>query len=388
MATAPQRAPDDDHTGDDTKGEPACHAPPQHVPPRRRLAALARYAALGLACAVTSLIPAALHLPSPTLFAGLLVGIAHGLTARQPTLIPDRLATGAQGVVGVVQGAYVTLPAILSIGTHAPVVILACLVTLAVTVVTGRLLARTAHLDLPTAAFGMIAGGAQGIISISDELGADSRMVAVMQYLRVVLIVLTTPLVAALAFHAHAGSGAVVAARATGWPAGTLFVTVSIAAGLLLARVTRLPSGALLGPMIVAATLVLAGVPFATAVPPAIEYVAYAVIGLEVGVRFTPQAIRQAGRVFLACLGFTVGLLAVCAGLGLLLARLSGASPLADYLATTPGGLYSVLAVAANTGSDTTFVLSVQVIRLFMMLLAAPPLARWLTAADRRRDRG
>jgi uncharacterized protein len=343
---------------------------------------IGQYVVLGLACALTSLIPAALHLPSPTLFAGLLVGIARGLTARRQVLVPERAATAAQGVVGAVQGAYVTLPAIVTIGRHAPVVVLACLLTLAATVVAGRLLALTAHLDLPTAAFGMIAGGAQGIIAISDKLGADSRMVAMMQYMRLLLIVLTTPLVATLAFHAH-GGGSVAAAPAVDWPTGTVFVVVSIAAGLLFARLTRLPSGALLGPMLISAVLVITGVPFAVGVPAGIEYVAYAVIGLEVGVRFTPQAISQAGRLFPLSLGFTVGLLAICAALGLGLARLSGVSALAGYLATTPGGLYSVLAIASNTGSSATFVLSVQVIRLFMMLLAAPPLARWLTTSNK-----
>ncbi len=51
---------------------------------------------------------------------------------------------------------------------------------------------------------------------------------------------------------------------------------------------------------------------------------------------------------------------------------------LTAYLATTPGGLFAVLATAADSGSDVTYVLAVQVIRVFAMLLVAPLLARWL----------
>jgi uncharacterized membrane protein AbrB (regulator of aidB expression) len=47
-------------------------------------------------------------------------------------------------------------------------------------------------------------------------------------------------------------------------------------------------------------------------------------------------------------------------------------------LATTPGGLYAVLATAVGSGGNTTFVLAVQVLRLFVMRLAAPVLARAL----------
>ena len=52
--------------------------------------------------------------------------------------------------------------------------------------------------------------------------------------------------------------------------------------------------------------------------------------------------------------------------------------PLDGYLATTPGGMNAVLATATATGADTTFVLAVQVLRLFAMLLSAPLIARLL----------
>jgi uncharacterized membrane protein AbrB (regulator of aidB expression) len=42
---------------------------------------------------------------------------------------------------------------------------------------------------------------------------------------------------------------------------------------------------------------------------------------------------------------------AACAALGALLARLTGATPLEGYLATTPGGIYAVLATAISSGS-------------------------------------
>ncbi len=65
-----------------------------------------------------------------------------------------------------------------------------------------------------------------------------------------------------------------------------------------------------------------------------------------------------------------------CAGLGVILARATGQSMLDGYLATTPGGLYAVLATAVGSGADVTFVLMVQIARLFVMLLCAPLLAR------------
>ena len=57
----------------------------------------------------------------------------------------------------------------------------------------------------------------------------------------------------------------------------------------------------------------------------------------------------------------------------------TGLPALDTYLATTPGGLYAVLAAAVGSGADATFVLSVQVLRLLVMLLAAPVLAKTLS---------
>ena len=60
------------------------------------------------------------------------------------------------------------------------------------------------------------------------------------------------------------------------------------------------------------------------------------------------------------------------------LASATGQSALDGYLATTPGGLYAVLATAIGNGSDIPFVLTVQIVRLFVMLFSAPLVARLL----------
>jgi hypothetical protein len=64
------------------------------------------------------------------------------------------------------------------------------------------------------------------------------------------------------------------------------------------------------------------------------------------------------------------------AGLGVVLAKVAGLSMLDGYLATSPGGVYAVLGTAVASGSNVTFVMAAQVIRILMMLFAAPFVAR------------
>jgi hypothetical protein len=50
------------------------------------------------------------------------------------------------------------------------------------------------------------------------------------------------------------------------------------------------------------------------------------------------------------------------------------------YLATTPGGLYAVVAVALGAGANAGFILAAQGVRLLVMVLLAPVVVRWMLA--------
>jgi membrane AbrB-like protein len=135
---------------------------------------------------------------------------------------------------------------------------------------------------------------------------------------------------------------------------------------------------ALLGPLIAAAAVDLTGIGRGAEVPDLVQSAAFLVIGLQVGVSFTRSSLRTIGRALPLALAVILALVVASAGLGAALSAATGASALDGYLATTPGGLYAVLATASDIGADVTFVLSVQVLRLFVMLLSAPLVARWL----------
>ena len=73
-----------------------------------------------------------------------------------------------------------------------------------------------------------------------------------------------------------------------------------------------------------------------------------------------------------------LGLIVACFGLAVLLDLTTRRLARDAYLATTPGGLYAVLAVAFGAGANTTFILAVQGLRLLVMVLLAPVVVRWM----------
>ncbi len=336
-----------------------------------------RWLAVGAGVVLLTVVLDRAGAPTPPLFAGFAAGIAFALLARWHLDLPRPATVLSQAVIGVTVGGYLQSSTLSEVASNVLAVLLVCVTTLALSVVFGLLLSKLKPVDQATSSFGMIAGGAAGIISISRELGADERLVAVLQYTRVLIIVALTPLVATVGFgiesspHPPAGEG-------TDWLTGIGLVALCTAIGLPLARLVRLPAGGLLGPMLVAAAFALSGSSLTLGASEPVVLVAFAFIGLEVGLRFTPASLKQAGALLPTAVAMILALLAACAALGLVLASIADVSRLDGYLATTPGGLSAVLAISVGSRTNTTFILSVQLIRTFVMLLAAPPLARWI----------
>lgn len=328
--------------------------------------------------ALTTLLLNGAGLPAPALFAGLLVGLLHALLTRRTLPLPAAGLTAAHAVIGIVVGVAVQPATLAALAGHWAPVALITAATLLLSLAAGALLARWTGLDRRTAALGMISGGAQGITALSGDLGADTRIVAVLQYLRVLVIVLLMPVVVVVIFGGEHGRGAGPAAS----PVGTLPALVALAVlatvGTWLGRLCRLPAPGLLGPLLLTAPLAALDVPGTDAVPGLAQAAAFALLGASVGLQFDPDTLRTLRRVLPVVLALLLGLIVANGALGLLLSALTGVAPLDGYLATTPGGLYVVLAVAAGSDVDTTVVLAVQVLRLLVMLVAAPPVTRLL----------
>ena len=326
----------------------------------------------------------AVGLPSSYLFAALLLGLALAL-ARPGSVELDPLAFRAsQAVAGVSLGAYLQAEALEAVAGSIVPVLLVSAGTLGLSLAAGAILARTTPLDPPTAALGMIAGGASGIVGMAGELGADDRLVAFMQYLRVLIVVLLTPIGIAVLFGGENGGGpAPPSAGLLGVPWEWAATAAFALAGAWAAARLRVTAGVLLGPMVLTGAVVLAGLADGFAVPDLLGQTAFALIGLQVGLRFTPDTVRLLGRLTVPVLLAIAGLLVASFGLAVLLDATTSATLLDAYLATTPGGLYAVLAVAYGAGADTTFIVAVQSLRVIAMVLLAPLAVRWMVR-DRR----
>jgi uncharacterized protein len=331
--------------------------------------------------AVTAGVTAALtrlDVPSAALFAALVIGIVLALVPFAPRGVPRLAGLVAQGVLGVYIGTMVHRNAFAALGSDWPIVVAVAVGTLAVSIAGGALLGLHRDVSPLTGALALVAGGASGLVAIARELGGDDRVVAVVQYLRIALVTASMPVVVTVVYHATTAPHQVPVAESASlpWYLGLPLLTAIVVAGAAAGRVVRMPGAGLLGPMTLTIVLELTGLSVGLTVPTVLVQVGYVLIGWQAGLAFTRECLRAIARILPTVFGLIVALNLAAAGLGVALSKVTGIGALDGYLATSPGGVYAVLATAVETGSNVTFVIAAQVIRILLMLFTAPLVAR------------
>jgi membrane AbrB-like protein len=333
---------------------------------------------------VTSVAMAVVGVPSAVLFGAVLGGMAHALTSPTPLDVPEWAFRAAQGLIGITVGALVDLSTLGRMADETLSILGVTAGTLLISIGAGLVLARRRDVSTTTGVFALIAGGASGVVAVARDLGADDRVVTVVQYLRVLVVLMAMPVVTALVFHPPHGRGTLDRADSSA-VLDLVFVAVSLGLGLLIARFVPVTTMSLLGPLLVSALLAASGWLGEVSVPTWVQWVGFGLIGVQVGLRFTRASLLGIARMLPVVLVIVVVMIAATAGLGALLAWLTPVDALTAYLATTPGGLFAVLAIAADSGSDVTYVMAVQLLRLVLILAILPLLAHWLGSRAERR---
>ena len=324
--------------------------------------------ALG-ALAQSARIPAA-WLIAPMIVAVVLAVYGIGLTLPRPVLaIP-------QGIIGLTIAQVFTLPVLGEVIHSWLPILMVVVATVVAAGVAGWILAKFSPLSPETAAWGSSPGAAVTMIALSGEYGADPRIVAFMQYLRMTLVVLTASFASRILFFNSEVHAAHTAAGTMPFAIGPFAITaiVAVSAGFA-GRYSRIPGGQFIVPLVLGAAIHVTGI-FPIDIPWWFLDAAYITVGWTIGLLYTRETLRFVARIIPTLIASTTVLLALCALSGVLLVGLMHADPLTAYLATTPGGLDSVSIIALGSGSNVALVLAIQMLRLFAVVISGPPLAK------------
>ncbi|MBE9603339.1 AbrB family transcriptional regulator [Acetobacteraceae bacterium H6797] len=340
----------------------------RHRPPAVRWLVL-------LACsAVLSWLLSLLHLPAAVLLGSMLSAIGLSI-AGGSVKVPPLLFTMAQGMVGMMI-AQTMPPSILpEIMGHWPIFLAGTFSTIGAACLIGWLQTRAGGMPGTTAIWGSLPGGATVMTLMSASYGADMRLVAFMQYLRVLCCALLVMVLAKIL--SVPSTAPATTADGTNW--GPLLLTLAISTGVAwLARKLRVPGGPMLLTMVVGMALHFTETLPITQSPVELAC-GYALIGWAIGLPFTTEVVRYAARLLPRALGAIFALILCSLGFAVLLMVFANVDPLTAVLATSPGGADSVAIIAASTGVNVPFVLAMQIARFLVVVLIGPTLARGLS---------
>ncbi|MFG1793069.1 AbrB family transcriptional regulator [Nocardia sp. NPDC049149] len=339
------------------------------------------------------------HVPAPQMVLAIVVGALLAMTGRLPAPLPERVSTATHAMMGVLMGSYLQLSLLTSLGGALLPVLAITLMTPVIGVLVSIGYARVAKVGLPTSFLGLLAGGSAAVIVVADEVDADARQVAFMQYLRVALVAISAPVVVALLGGekpVDTGSAELFGIGTDqGLPWWTIVAREDQAAGLSIAvvlgfvglavgRKLRLPSPDLIGPMLAAAVFTAVGFTRDYAPTNLFQELLFVLIGFEVGTRFTRPVVAAMARMIPAMIAAIATLSAAVGALAVGVAALVGLEPSDVYLATTPGGINAVLAVAGDMNADMALITTVQSVRLILVMLSLPLLLRLLRRLSAR----
>jgi len=315
-----------------------------------------------------------LRLPAALMLGPMLGGVLVAAVGTS-VVVPSWLFMVGQSVVGCLMARSITPDIVGTLAQDWLLFLVAVVSVIVASTLLGALMAMVRILPGTTAIWGTSPGAASAMTLMAEAGGADMRLVAFMQYLRVVLVAVVASGVATIwAPAAHGAALAVVWFPPMAWRA--LAGTAALAGLATLAgRLLRTPAGPMLVAFGLGAVLHVAGV-MTIELPPWLLAGSYALVGWTIGLRFTRPILVHVAHLSVRIVATTLTLIGVCGGLALVLSRVAGIDVLTAYLAMSPGGADSVAIIAASTPVDMPFVMALQTARFILVLLIAPSLAK------------
>lgn len=248
-------------------------------------------------------------------------------------------------------------------------------ITIGIGVIGGLLLARSEkEISRETGVLSMLAGGASVMPVLAQDMGANYRYVTLTQYLRLLTVAVSLPLLVPLM---DVPRGGVEQHPIPYQLVPLLAIAVIVLIGEPIGRILKLPAPTILGPMLL--TIIAAQFIPGIALPAELKIATFVSIGWVAGGALSIPALKLFARQLPATFAFIFFLLGACAVTAVGLMWWLDLTYFEAYLASSPGALETVLALTDEFGAGPA-IAAIQVIRLVAILLTAGYLPKLLKA--------
>lgn len=311
---------------------------------------------------------------------GPLLATAGATILRAPTESPVPLRNAAQCTIGAALGLYFTPQVMALVASLWWAIGLSVFWTLGIGWMFGAFLHRRHAQRQPgfsraTSYFSGSIGGASEMTLLAERANGQTDLVAAAHSMRILIVTILIPF--GMQFSGLQGLDLLTTgAREVNWGGLAVLGLLAAAGALALARLDQ-ANPWFLGALLVSMGVTMTGVEL-SAMPKELSNAAQLVIGVSLGVRFTPAFVHTAPRWLLSAAWGTVLMIVACAGFAWLLAMGTGLHPATLVLGTAPGGIAEMSITAKVLQLGVPVVTAFQVCRLIAVLLLVGPMYRWL----------
>ncbi|MHA1528567.1 MAG: AbrB family transcriptional regulator [Alphaproteobacteria bacterium] len=233
---------------------------------------------------------------------------------------------------------------------------------------------KVCRFDHATSYYSAMPGGLQDMLIFGEEAGGNVRTLSLVHATRVLVIVTSAPFLLQAMWGVPLVS--FPGASAAEIPLGEMAImAVAGTVGWLGARAIGLFGAPIIGPLVATALVSLAGL-IEHRPPGEMLLAAQFVLGLGVGAQYVGVTLPELKRDVLAGIGYC----ALLSGIALVFAEIvigiGAAPPMEAFLAFAPGGQSEMAILAIVAGADLAYVVTHHLVRLVVVILGAPVVAR------------
>src|SRR6056297_2586669 len=310
-----------------------------------------------------------INLPLPWMIGAMAFATALRLSNREVRVPPVTRPSG-QMIVASSVGISFTPAAVAAISALFVPMIGAALLTIAAGFLVAACLMRMAHVDVVTAALSSIPMGPVESANLAARNGVTPGPEVFAQTLRIMMLVVFIP--PALVALSDGTEPANAVLRAIPWtPTGALLLAVFGAAGAVIARVVRLGNPFFVGSIGGAALAAALSLPV-TAYPYPVLVAAQIFLGVWLGAVFDRELLRNAGGFIPGAVASSLLMVAICVGMGLGMAWITGEPWPVMILSTAPGSVTEMALTAKILQEGIAVVTAFHLVRIFIILPSAP----------------
>ncbi len=305
----------------------------------------------------------------------LIVGVMLASFDVNSRPLPVVLFTLSQVIIGLTSAVRFSPETLTLVKSFILPITLCILATVVCSMFSGFLLWRLSGLDLPTSLLASIPGASSGIIAMSEEYGAEVTIVAILQYIRVIMLIIIVPEVGEwlvsiqdtntlffsvdMPLHEYEYSYPII-----NW---SLLIVCGFL-GTLLGRIIRFPAPAFIGSFSLG-LIVFLSFPHHFYMPDFGFISGLILLGLATGLKFEWHTIKYIQRAIFIEIILVIALIAICLSIGYDFHLITQVDTMTSLLGFMPGAIDAMVAIVTQLGGDTGAVVAIHMTRQFLILL-------------------